>query len=129
MSPTTARLTSKGFSAIKERAVCQSAIKGRVLVLKACFASVCFSLIALHSEFCLVSRGHTIAQRAKKVWLFEVLWGKTLLSFLRSEESGSVSRDSELYLSEVKEIAQNGQQLNASYSPQYLKEPKVFVPR
>ena len=53
------------------------------------------------------------------------LWGKTLLSFLRNSESGLVSQDSELYLPEVKALAQNDKYLlqaphNTSKSQIYL---------
>ena len=65
----------------------------------------------------------------KTLGLFEVLWGKTFCHSEGSEESGLVSGDSELYLSEVKDLAQYRKQLNASYTPQYLKEPNFSTDR
>ena len=61
----------------------------------------------------------------KTLGLFEVLWGKTFCHSEGSEESGLVSGDSELYLSEVKDLAQKVKQLILCLTPQFLIEPKI----
>ena len=48
------------------------------------------------------------------MWLFEVLWGKTLLSFPKAHLG---------LQKQILRFAQYRKQLNVSYTPQYLKVP------
>ena len=63
-------------------------------------------------------------QNDRKKRLIELLRDTVFCHSEGNSESGTISQDSESYLPEVKDLAQNDKYLKLSLTPQFLIEPK-----